>query len=157
MPKPLKWICLLILFGCQLEPDVVYIPEIYEIRDTLYVQVHDTSYIKREASFGVTSNATLYPYGLDSLELGYWYAVTKLDSTVVDSVFLAGRIIKWNDDMVTGDIIDKTLFVPWPDNSRDWTYPFSYGHGEFFSKQRWGRDDWPVHETVSYTMEIGYK
>ena len=157
MLKPLKWILPLILLGCQLEPDVVYIPEIYEIRDTLYVQVHDTSYVEREASFGVTSDATLYPYGTDSLELGYWYAVTKLDSSFVDSVFLTGRIIKWGNDMVTGDVMDMTLFVPWPDNARDWTYPFSYGHGEFFSKQRWATDDWPVDETVSYTMEIGHK
>jgi len=155
--KLLKWIFPLILLGCQLEPDVVYIPEIYEIRDTLYVQVHDTSYIESEASFGITSDAALYPYGADSLELGYWYAVTKLDSTPVDSVFLTGRIIKWSNDMVTGDVMDMTLFVPWPDNARDWTYPFSYGHGEFFSKQRWATDDWPADETVSYTMEIGHK
>ena len=150
-----KWIIPILLFGCQLEPEVVYIPEIYEIRDTLYV--HDTSYVASEASFGITSDATLYPYGADSLELGYWYAVTKLDSTPVDSVFLTGRIIKWSDDMVTGDVMDMTLFVPWPDNARDWIYPFSYGHGEFYSKQRWGRDDWPVDKTVSYTMEIDYK
>ena len=157
MLKPLKWIFPLILLGCQLEPDVVYIPEIYEIRDTLYVQVHDTSYVEREASFGVTSDATLYPYGTDSLELGYWYAVTKLDSSFVDSVFLTGRIIKWNDDMNGGDVMDKTLYVPWPDNARDWILPFSYSHGEFFSKQRWATDDWPTDAVVSYTMELGYK
>jgi len=150
-----KWILPILLFGCQLDPEVVYIPEIYEIRDTLYV--HDTSYVASEASFGVTSDATLYPYGTDSLELGYWYAVTKLDSSFVDSVFLTGRIIKWSDDMVTGDVMDMTLFVPWPDNARDWSYPFSYGHGEFYSKQRWAIDDWPVDKTVSYTMEIDYK
>ena len=149
--------CLLpiLLVGCQLDPEVVYIPEIYEIRDTLYV--HDTSYVKSEATFGITSDATLYPYGLDSLELGYWYAVTKLDSTYADSVFLTGRIIKWNDDMNWGDIMDKTLYVPWPDNARDWNAPFSYGHGEFFSKQRWARDDWPTDKVVSYTMELEYK
>ena len=157
MLKPLKWIFPLILLGCQLEPDVVYIPEIYEIRDTLYVQVHDTSYVESEASFGVTSDATLYPYGTDSLELGYWYAVTKLDSSFVDSVFLTGRIIKWNDDMNGGDVMDKTLYVPWPDNARDWILPFSYSHGEFFSKQRWATDDWPTDAVVSYTMELGYK
>ena len=157
MLKPLKWIFPLILLGCQLEPDVVYIPEIYEIRDTLYVQVHDTSYVEREASFGITSDATLYPYGTDSLELGYWYAVTKLDSSFVDSVFLTGRIIKWNDDMNGGDVMDKTLYVPWPDNARDWILPFSYGHGEFFSKQRWATDDWPTDAVVSYTMELKYK
>ena len=157
MLKPLKWIFPLILLGCQLEPDVVYIPEIYEIRDTLYVQVHDTSYVEREASFGITSDATLYPYGTDSLELGYWYAVTKLDSSFVDSVFLTGRIIKWNDDMNGGDVMDKTLYVPWPDNARDWILPFSYSHGEFFSKQRWATDDWPTDAVVSYTMELGYK
>jgi len=155
--KPLKWILPLILLGCQLEPDVVYIPEIYEIRDTLYVQVHDTSYVEREASFGVTSDATLYPYGTDSLELGYWYAVTKLDSSFVDSVFLTGRIIKWNDDMNGGDVMDRTLYVPWPDNARDWILPFSYSHGEFFSKQRWAIDDWPSDKVVSYTMELEYK
>ena len=157
MLKPLKWILPLILLGCQIEPDVVYIPEIYEIRDTLYVQVHDTSYVEREASFGVTSDATLYPYGTDSLELGYWYAVTKLDSSFVDSVFLTGRIIKWNDDMNGGDVMDRTLYVPWPDNARDWILPFSYSHGEFFSKQRWAIDDWPSDKVVSYTMELEYK
>ena len=157
MLKLFKWILPLILLGCQLEPDVVYIPEIYEIRDTLYVQVHDTSYVEREASFGVTSDATLYPYGTDSLELGYWYAVTKLDSTPVDSVFLTGRIIKWNDDMNGGDVMDRTLYVPWPDNARDWILPFSYSHGEFFSKQRWAIDDWPSDKVVSYTMELEYK
>ena len=157
MLKLFKWILPLILLGCQLEPDVVYIPEIYEIRDTLYVQVHDTSYVEREASFGVTSDATLYPYGTDSLELGYWYAVTKLDSSFVDSVFLTGRIIKWNDDMNGGDVMDKTYYVPWPDNARDWILPFSYSHGEFFSKQRWAIDDWPSDKVVSYTMELEYK
>ena len=157
MLRKLKWIFPLILLGCQLEPEIVYVPEIYEIRDTLYVQVHDTSYVESEASFGITSDATLYPYGTDSLELGYWYAITKLDSTPADSVFLTGRIIKWSDDMVTGDVMDMTLYVPWPDNARDWAYPFSYGHGEFFSKQRWATDDWPTDAVVSYTMELGYK
>ena len=157
MLKLLKWILPLILLGCQIEPDVVYIPEIYEIRDTLYVQVHDTSYVEREASFGITSDATLYPYGTDSLELGYWYAVTKLDSTPVDSVFLTGRIIKWNDERNWGDVMDKTHYVPWLDNARDWNIPFSYGHGEFFSKQRWATDDWPTDAVVSYTMELEYR
>jgi len=152
-----KWLIPLILLGCQLEPEIVYVPEIYEIRDTLYVQVHDTSYVESEASFGITSDATLYPYGADSLELGYWYAVTKLDSTFVDSVFLTGRIIKWNDDMNGGDVMDKTYYVPWPDNARDWILPFSYSHGEFFSKQRWATDDWPTNVVVSYTMELEYK
>jgi hypothetical protein len=155
--KLLKWFLPLILLGCQLEPEIVYVPEIYEIRDTLYVQVHDTSYVESEASFGITSDAILYPYGLDSLELGYWYAVTKLDSTLVDSVFLTGHIIKWNDDMNWGDVMDKTYYVPWPDNARDWNIPFSYSHGEFFSKQKWAIDDWPINAVVSYTMELEYK
>ena len=150
-----KWIIPILLFGCQLEPEVVYIPEIYEIKDTLYV--HDTTYVESEASFGVTSEAHLYPSGADSVELGYWYAVTKLDSSFVDSVFLIGRIIKWNDDMNGGDVMDKTLYVPWPDNARDWILPFSYSHGEFFSKQRWATDDWPTDAVVSYTMELEYK
>ena len=151
-----RWILgVIILVGCQLEPEIMYIPEIYEIRDTLYV--HDTSYVESKASFGITSSATLYPYGVDSLELGYWYSVTKLDSTPADSVFLTGRIIKWNNDMNWGDVIDKTLYVPWPDNARDWMYPFSYSNGEFFSKQKWATDDWPTDDVVSYTMELGYK
>jgi len=157
LQKPLKWILPLILLGCQLEPEIVYVPEIYEIRDTLYVQVHDTSYVESEASFGITSEAQLYPFGADSLELGYWYAVTKLDSSFVDSVFLTGHIIKWNDDMNGGDVMDKTYYVPWPDNARDWIIPFSYSHGEFFSKQRWATDDWPTDAVVSYTMELEYK
>ena len=157
MQKAFKWLIPLILLGCQLEPEIVYVPEIYEIRDTLYVQVHDTSYVESEASFGITSEAQLYPFGADSVELGYWYAVTKLDSTPVDSVFLTGRIIKWNDDMNWGDVMDKTHYVPWPDNARDWILPFSYSHGEFFSKQRWAIDDWPTDAVVSYTMELEYK
>ena len=157
MAKALKWLIPLILLGCQLEPDIVYVPEIYEIRDTLYVQVHDTSYVESEASFGITSEAQLYPFGTDSLELGYWYAITKLDSTPADSVFLTGRIIKWNDERNWGDIMDKTHYVPWPDNAGDWNAPFSYCHGEFFSKQRWATDDWPTDAVVSYTMELGYK
>ncbi len=157
MLKLLKWFLPLILLGCQIEPEIVYVPEIYEIRDTLYVQVHDTSYVESEASFGITSDATLYPYGADSLELGYWYALTKLDSTITDSVFLTGRIIKWNDDMNWGDVMDKTHYVPWPDNARDWNIPFSYGHGEFFSKQKWATDDWHTNVVVSFTMELEYK
>ena len=155
MAKALKWLIPLILLGCQLEPETVYIPEIYEIRDTLYV--HDTSYVAKEASFGVASGATLFMATTDTIKLIYWASVTKLDSTPVDSVFLTGRIIKWSDDMVTGDVMDMTLYVPWPDNARDWAYPFSYGHGEFFSKQRWATDDWPADKTVSYTMEMNYK
>ena len=150
-----KWILPILLFGCRLEPEVMYIPEIYEIRDTLYV--HDTSYVATQASFGVTSEAHLYPFGTDSVELGYWYAVTKLDSTPVDSVFLTGVLIEWNDERNWGDVMDKTRFVPWPDNARDWTYPFSHGFGEFFSKERWAIDDWPIDKVVSYTMELEYK
>ena len=157
MQKAFKWLIPLILLGCQLEPEIVYVPEIYEIRDTLYVQVHDTSYVESEASFGITSEAQLYPFGVDSVELGYWYAVTKLDSTPVDSVFLTGYIIEWNNERTWGDIMDKTHFVPWPDNARDWAYPFSHGYGEFFSKNRWATDDWPMDGVVSYTMELEYK
>jgi len=150
-----KWILPILLFGCQLEPEVMYIPEIYEIRDTLYVR--DTSYVESKASFGVVSNATLYPHGSDSLALGYWYAITKLDSTPVDSVFLTGRIIKWNVEGNWGDIMDETHYVPWPDNAGNWNAPFSYCHGEFFSKQKWAMYDWPVDDPVSYTMELKYK
>ena len=56
-----------------------------------------------------------------------------------------------------GDVMDRTLYVPWPDNARDWILPFSYSHGEFFSKQRWAIDDWPSDKVVSYTMELEYK
>ena len=91
------------------------------------------------------------------MELGYWYAVTKLDSTPVDSVFLTGVLIKWNNERNWGDVMDKTHFVPWPDNARDWAYPFSHGYGEFFSKNRWATDDWPMDGVVSYTMELEYK
>ena len=150
-----KWLLPILFVGCQLEPEVMYIPEIYEIRDTLYV--HDTSYVAKEALFGVVGEATLYMATADTVKLVYWAAVTKLDSTPVDSVFLTGYIIKWNDDTNWGDVMDKTHYVPWPDNARDWILPFSYSHGEFYSKQRWAIDDWPSDKVVSYTMELGYK
>ena len=144
-----------VLVGCQLEPEIMYIPEIYEIRDTLYV--HDTSYVASEASFGITSSATLYPYGADSLELGYWYAVTKLDSSFVDSVFLTGYLIEWNDAKTHGTLMNKTLHVPWPNNARDWTYPWSYGHGEFYADTLLAISDWPEDQQVSYSIQLEYK
>ena len=150
-----KWILPILLFGCQLDPEVVYIPEIYEIKDTLYV--HDTTYVESEASFGVTSEAHLYPSGADSVELGYWYAVTKLDSTPVDSVFLTGVLIAWSQERDRGNIMDKTLFSPCANNASDWNFPFSHGHGEFFSEQRWAIDDWSTDAVITYTMELKYK
>ena len=156
MAKALKWLIPLILLGCQLEPEIVYVPEIYEIRDTLYVQVHDTSYVESEASFGLTSEAQLYPFGADSMELGYWYALTKLDSTLIDSVFLTGFLFEWNSLRTTATMIDSTRIVAWSDNAHGWNYPFDYGNGEFESSNRWAISDWS-DSFVSYTMSLEYK
>ena len=157
MQKAFKWLLPLILFGCQLDPETVYVPEIFEITDTLYVQIHDTSYVENEASFGLSTNATIYLVGIDSLEIAYWYALTKLDSAVVDSVFLTGYLIEWNDAKTHGTLMNKTLHVPWPNNARDWTYPWSYGHGEFYADTILAINDWPEDQQVSYSIQLEYK
>ena len=156
MLKRLKWLIPLILLGCQLEPKIVYVPEIYEIRDTLYVQVHDTSYVPREASFGLATEANLYISAIDTISLVYWYALTKLDSTPVDSVFLTGYLFEWNTFRTSANMIDSTQVVVWPDNAGSWNYPYDYSMGEFDASNKWNVDDWP-NGYVTYTMGLEYK
>jgi len=156
LARSLKWLIPLILLGCQLEPEIVYVPEIYEIRDTLYVQVHDTSYVTREASFGLSTEANLYITAIDTISLVYWYALTKLDSTPVDSVFLTGYLFEWNTFRTSANMMDSTQVVVWPDNAGSWNYPYDYSMGEFDASNKWNVDDWP-NGYVTYTMELEYK
>ena len=150
-----KWIFgVVILVGCQLEPEIMYIPEIYEITDTLYV--HDTSYVTKTAVFGLTNEANLYFVNSDTLGLIYWYALTKLDSTLIDSVFLTGFLFEWNSLRTSATMIDSTRIVAWSDNAHGWNYPFDYGNGEFESSNRWAISDWS-DSFVSYTMSLEYK
>ena len=150
-----KWIIgVVILVGCQLEPEIMYIPEIYEITDTLYV--HDTSYVTKTAVFGLTNEANLYFINSDTLRLVYWYSITKLDSTPIDSVFLTGFLFKWNSLRTSVTMIDSTRIVAWSDNAHGWNYPFDYGNGEFESSNRWAISDWS-DSFVSYTMSLEYK
>jgi len=156
LAKALKWLIPLILLGCQLEPEIVYVPEIYEIRDTLYVQVHDTSYVSKEAAFGLATQANLYISSVDTISLVYWYSLTKLDSTPVDSVFLTGLLLEWNTFRTNADMMDSTTVVVWPDNAGSWSEPYNYSMGEFEASNKWNADDWPT-ELITYTMELEYK
>ena len=156
MAKALKWLIPLILLGCQLEPEIVYVPEIYEIRDTLYVQVHDTSYVSKEAAFGLANQANLYISSVDTISLVYWYSLTKLDSTPVDSVFLTGLLLEWNTFRTNADMMDSTTVVVWPDNAGSWSEPYNYSMGEFEASNKWHTDDWPT-KLITYTMELEYK
>ena len=152
-----RWIIgVIILAGCLLEPEIRYIPEIYEITDTLYVQVHDTAYVAKEAAFGLATEATLYISAVDTISLVYWYSLTKLDSTPVDSVFLTGLLLEWNRYRTSADMMDSTTVVVWPDNAGSWSEPYNYSTGEFEANNKWSSDDWP-DGLVTYTMELEYK
>ena len=156
MLKRLKWLIPLILLGCQLEPEIVYVPEIYEIRDTLYVQVHDTTYVEKKAGFGLATAATLYMVSIDSVRLVYWYSLTKLDSVPVDTVFLTGLIFEWNRLRTSATMMDSTTVVVWPENAGSWIYPYEYSQGEFEAINRWHRDEWP-EGLARYSIGLSYK
>ena len=150
-----KWIIgVVILVGCQLEPEIIYIPEIHEITDTLFV--HDTSYVTKTAVFGLTNEANLYFVNSDTLGLIYWYALTKLDSTLIDSVFLTGFLFEWNSLRTSATMIDSTRIVAWSDNAQGWNNPFDYGNGEFYASNKWAISDWS-DGFISYTMALEYK
>ena len=68
-----KWLLPVLLFGCQLEPDVVYVPEI----------VHDTTYVTTEASFGLATEATLYMVSIDSIHSIYIYSIYIIHSIYI--------------------------------------------------------------------------
>ena len=106
MAKMWKWMLPLLITGC--EPEIIYVDRIHQINDTLYVQIHDTSYVQKDAAFGLATNATIYPIGTDSIALDYWYALTKLDTTTVDSVFLSGYLLEWDDIWGFGSVMNKT-------------------------------------------------
>jgi len=125
---------------------VVYVPEI----------VHDTTYVAKEASFGLATEATLYMVSIDSIRLVYWYSLTKLDSTLVDSVFLTGLLLEWNTFRTSATMMDSTTVVVWPDNAGSWSEPYNYSMGEFEASNKWNADDWPT-ELITYTMELEYK
>ena len=150
-----RWTLPLLLAGC--EPEVIFVDRIHHINDTLYVQIHDTSYVQKEAAFGLATNASLYPIGTDSIALDYWYALTKLDTTAVDSVFLFAYLLEWDDVWGHGSVMNKTMHIPYPHNAGDWNEPYSYSQGDFPANQRFARDAWPTNGSATYTMEIEYK
>ncbi len=150
----LKWILPLILLGC--EPEVIYVDKIHEINDTLYVQIHDTSYVQKEAAFGLATQATIYPVGTDSISLDYWYALTKMDTSAVDSVFLFGYLLEWDNAWGFGTVMNKTLHVPWPHNARDWNEIHAYSQGTFSANRKFAREEWPTNGMVTYTVEVEY-
>ena len=149
-----KWMLPLLITGC--EPEIIYVDRIHQINDTLYVQIHDTSYVQKDAAFGLATNATIYPIGTDSIALDYWYALTKLDTTAVDSVFLSGYLLEWDDIWGFGSVMNKTLYVPWPHNARDWNTIHGYSQGTFPAGKKFARDEWPGTSTVTYTIEVEY-
>ncbi len=150
-----KWFLPLILIAC--EPEVIYVDRLHQINDTLYVQMHDTSYVQKEAAFGLATNASIYPVGTDSIALEYWYALTKLDTTIVDSVFLIAYLLEWDAVWGHGSVMDKTIYVPFPHNAGDWNHPYSYSQGDFPASKRFARTDWADEGAVTYTMELNYK
>ena len=141
-----KWILPILLVGCQLEPEVVYVPEI----------IRDTTYISRETMFGLATEAILYMVSTDSIGLSYWYSITKLDSTPVDSVFLTGYLFEWNTFRTSANMMDSTRVVAWPHNAGNWNNTYNYSEGAFEANNRWHTDEWPT-ELVTYSIELGYK
>tara|TARA_B100001123_G_C15100011_1_gene943181 strand:+ start:204 stop:671 length:468 start_codon:yes stop_codon:yes gene_type:complete len=152
--KTWRWILPLLITGC--EPEVIYIDKIHEINDTLYVQIHDTSYVQKEAAFGLATHASIYPVGTDSIALDYWYALTKMDTSAVDSVFLFGYLLEWDNAWGLGTVMNKTLHVPWPHNARDWNEIYSYSQGAFSANRKFAREEWPENGMVTYTFELEY-
>jgi hypothetical protein len=93
-----KWIIPILLVGCQLEPEVVYVPEI----------IHDTTYVSTETSFSLATAAKLYMSAIDTVRLVYWYSLTKLDSVPIDSVFLTGYLHEWDSFRTSANMMDST-------------------------------------------------
>ena len=141
-----KWLLPVLLVGCQLEPEVVYVPEI----------IRDTTYVAKEAGFGLATAATLYMVSIDSVRLVYWYSLTKLDSVPVDTVFLTGLIFEWNRLRTSATMMDSTTVVVWPENAGSWIYPYEYSQGEFEAINRWHRDEWP-EGLARYSIGLSYK
>ena len=141
-----KWILPILLVGCQLEPEVVYVPEI----------IHDTTYVSTETSFSLATAAKLYMSAIDTVRLVYWYSVTKLDSVPIDSVFLTGYLHEWDSFRTSADMMDSTRVVAWPHNAGNWNNTYNYSEGAFEANNRWHTDEWPT-ELVTYSIELGYK
>ena len=141
-----KWILPILLVGCQLEPDEAYVPEI----------IRDTTYVLRETRFGLATSATLYMVSFDSIGLSYWYSITKLDSTPIDSVFLTGYLHEWSIFRTSANMMDSTRVVVWPHNAASWNNTYNYSEGEFEANTRWYTADWPTG-LVTYSIGLGYK
>jgi len=146
----LKWLIPLILLGCQLEPRVEYIevPIILETTDTLFVI--------KEASFALVTVATMGYITKDTIACNYEYFVTKLNTFPVDSLFVIGLLLEWNDDNTSATIMDSTRVNIWPINSRNWAIQWAYGTGEFQSNNKWAADNWPAN-VVRYSTNLEYK
>ena len=132
---------------------MVYVPEI--VHDTTYV--YDTTYVSWKSSFGLATNAGLRYYSTDSLRLTYWYSLTKLDSTPVDSVFLTGYLFGWSSNRTNTTMMDSTTVAVYPDNAGSWMHPYEYSMGEFDATNRWHLADWSMNEIVTYSIGLGYK
>ena len=149
LAKAFKWLIPLILFGCQLEPETVYVevPVLLETTDTLFVT--------REASFALVTVATMGFITDDTVACTYEYSVTKLDTIPVDSLFVIGFLLEWNDEHTSATIMDSTRKNIWPVNSRDWTTRWAYSSGSFKSNNKWATGDWPTN-VVKYSMGLEY-
>ena len=141
-----KWIIPILLVGCQLEPEVVYVPEI----------IHDTTYVSTETSFSLATAAKLYMSAIDTVRLVYWYSVTKLDSVPIDSVFLTGYLHKWDAFRTSADMMDSTRVSVWPDNAGNWMSIYNYSQGEFNASNKWNAHNWP-DGLVTYSIGLDYK
>jgi hypothetical protein len=146
----MKKLLLLLFMGCQ--PETIIVPEIYEIRDTLYV--HDTSYVAKEASFAIATMANVSFLSGVEFEVLYWYSLTKLDSVFIDSVFLIGYLFEWGD--MNTIIIDSTRSVAFPDNAYNWNFPLTKSVGEFPSDTKFHVDDW-ADRLITYSLALEYK
>ena len=156
----LKWITpfTLLFPSCDvLEPHIVEVPVIWELRDTIYVQQTDTLYVANPAKFGIATQATLqYAIG-DTVECVYQFHITKLDRVPVDSLWVYGVLIEWDLKQEKIKIMDSTRTIVWPDNAGSWSDIYAYSFQELTSNNRWHTDDWPSNRDVKYSMGLEYK
>lgn len=156
----LKWIVLFTLLfpSCDvLEPHIVEVPVIWELRDTLYVQQIDTLYLTNSSSFSMANYAELFMATSDSIACEYGYALTKLDTIVLDSLWLTGYLIDWNRSKEMLGILDSTRRNIWPDNARHWNQRGTYGDGMFYANNKWHLNDWTKSTIIKYSMSLEYK
>ena len=156
----LKWIIpfTLLFPSCDvLEPHIVEVPVIWELRDTLYVQQIDTLYLTNSSSFSMANYAELFMETTDTVACKYGYALTKLDTILLDSLWLTGYLIDWNRSKEMLGILDSTRRNIWPDNTRDWNQRGTYGDGMFYANNKWHLNDWNKRTIIKYSMRLEYK